>query len=110
MIFSAKNEKKTPLWKLVLSGQKTVTRRRSFHPVGALRAIQSKRGGKSKGRIVIISCVDNEEWCDRNLPKEAENEARKEGFFSWDALWKEINRIYPKGIPSLYRIEFRRID
>lgn len=108
MIFSSKNEKGVPLWKLVLSGEKTVTRRRHPVSVGNTLAVQKKRGTKSIGRVVVLSCVDNEEWCDANLPKEAEPEAAREGFASWNGLWAEINRIYGGKIPTLYRIEFKK--
>jgi hypothetical protein len=56
MIFSAINEDGEPLWKLVLDGKKTVTRRLKPHPIGSIRAIQPKRTSKAIGHIKILDC------------------------------------------------------
>lgn len=114
MIFSAKNDKGVPLWKLVLDGTKTVTRRRSSQPVGAVRAVQAERCRKEVGKIQVVSCQLDCAWFDLSRRNVQGNwnlflkyEAKKEGFSSWENLWKAINKIYPKGVPTLYRIEFK---
>lgn len=107
MIFSAKNEKGEPLWRLVLEGRKVVTRRTKTIQIGKIRAVQSKRGGKSLGYIEIISCVDDEEWCDKHIPQETKAEARREGYYTWEGLWEFLRSHTPKSA-RLYRMEFKK--
>lgn len=109
MIFSSKNEDGVPAWKQVKAKTKTVTRRGYSLPVGIIRAIQPKRTKMGIGFIRILSCIPDEKWCKKNLPQEAEKEAKREGFKTWDGLWFAINKMYPKGLPGLYRIEFELV-
>jgi len=126
MIFSAKNEDGIPLWKLVLSGEKTVTRRKSSKPVGKTYGVFKKPNGVVLGRIKIISCVSDENWIERirnNVTKalstryrrEAvyqevlDKEAEKEGFKTWAGLWRALVDCYTDALPRLYRIEFKLI-
>ena len=110
MIFSAKNEAGVPLWKLVLSGKKTVTRRPKGHSYKVDRdyAMQPKRGKTAKCRIRIIRVEDDQEWCARNLPREARREAKREGFKTWEGVWARIASIYEE-VPPLDRIEFEKL-
>lgn len=105
MIFASKNEDGIPAWKMVLDGTKTVTRRTTPQPVGAVRAIQAKRTGKAIGQIKILSCQDDEEWCDEHIPKEYKEEAAREGFKKWENLWGWLKAHNKKNLP-LYRIAF----
>ena len=106
MIFSARNEDGEEAWRMVLGGRKTVTRRtRSVDP-GKIRAVQAKRGGKALGHIRILSCEWDKLWRAKHLtsPEEAEAEAKREGFKTWEGLWGWI-KSHVSG--ELYRIEFK---
>jgi hypothetical protein len=115
VIFSAENEDGISLLELVLQGKKTVTRRRKPKKVGSTFAVQSKRGGKSLSRAKVVSCVLDEDW--QNFIREHRTfvtpffaeEARREGFRTWDGLWSWIKGHYGDDLPELYRIEFELI-
>lgn len=139
MIFSAKNEEGIPTWKLVLTDEKTVTRRLKPEPVGAIRAVQPGRGKKAVCKIRILSCSTQKEWmeklCDKNVHEMAQKIKRRKKrpdlceFFGelFTNLWHKLdeeaekegfNRIIPlltwfinNKIDYLktYRIEFERI-
>jgi tricorn protease-like protein len=110
MIFSAKNEKNIPTWKLVLTDKKTVTRRLKSIKVGKIIAVQPGRGKKAVCKIQVLSCIRHEIWWVR-LPtgnKQFTDEAEKEGFYTWHSLmeWFASKKIDPF---DTYRIEFERI-
>jgi hypothetical protein len=135
MIFSAKNEKDIPTWELVLTDQKTVTRRMKPEPVGAIRSVQPGRCKKAVCKIRILRCEPHFEAYDRivaeavkktkristktlgdfiggcfSLTMELLNEeAKREGFRSYLGLylWFHTHKI---DIEKTYRIEFERIN
>lgn len=97
MIFAARNEKNQSTCDLVLSGDKTVTRRLDggrVYMVGKTYAVQRGRGLRSEGFIVIVSRMYHYEWVHKileSLPIEEVNgvlahEAACEGFCSWGGL------------------------
>lgn len=115
MIFIAKNEKGEPSWKLVLEGNKTVTRRVKSLPVGKDFAVCPGRGKFAICRAEVIDCIPHQKWIIKKSffltePNDAvqilENEAHKEGFNSWHGL---IKWFRDKGIniDDTYRIEFK---
>lgn len=136
MIFSAKNEKGVPTWKLVITDQKTVTRRLKPEPVGAIRSVQPGRCKKSVCKIRILRCETHDEAADRlskegvekhmkrrvrlnslgdflslisNIALESwDEEAKREGFSSHMYLWSWFY-IHKIEIKDTYRIEFERI-
>lgn len=107
MIFASKNEDGVPAIDLVLSGQKTVTRRTKPVEVGKSLAACPGRGKKALCRIRVLSCVPDVEWRDSHSAVEIEAEAKREGFKTWGGLWRWIWAHNPERKP-LYRIEFER--
>lgn len=118
MIFAAKNEKGIYTWKLVLDGDKTVTRRLKPVRVGKIRAVQPGRGKKAICKIKILECVPHRgraiglydlshDAVDR-FQKALDREAEKEGFCSWKGLleWFDAKGI---NISDTFRIEFKLV-
>lgn len=98
MIFAAKNEDDESTCDLVLSGEKTVTRRKiggRVYEVGKDYAVQRGRGKKQEGRIKILSRMTHNDWIkNQAIPGHLtiigmpflHKEARREGFKSWNGL------------------------
>lgn len=107
MIFCSKNEAGVPAWKLVLSKQKTVTRRIKPVEVGKIVSVQPNRGVKSVCKIKIKSCVFEKTIGETVKLHDLENEAHREGFLSWSGLlnWLEKNGASE----NVYRIEFVKV-
>jgi len=108
MIFCSKNERGELAAELVFQGRKTVTRRIKPLPTGKEFVNQPGRGKKALCRCVVLSCVSDKEWCNKYIPKEAEAEAHREGFETWEGLWAWIKGKY-KIVPELWRIEFKKV-
>ena len=118
MIFAAKNEKGEPSWKLVLDGRKIITRRLKSTTVGKIRAVQPGRGKKSICKIKILRCMPHKNYMIglSNLSDDAvgrfqkalDNEAKKEGFETWQGLLDWLNT---KGIDigDTWRLEFEKV-
>ena len=116
MIFAAKNEKGEPTWKLALEEKKDITRRLEPLPVGKEFAIQPGRGKFAVCRAVVVSCIKHEEWVNtfwnnstyKELLKELEKEAKREGFTKWINVYKYFydRKIYLK---DLFRVEFKLV-
>lgn len=100
LIFSARNEYGEPLWRLVLEGKKTVTRRTKPLAAGKEFAVQPGRGQRAVCRAVVVSCEKE------GLQHCHEDEAKKEGFKSWEGLRNWLKEHNSKRLP-LYRIEFK---
>ena len=100
LIFSARNEDGVPLWKLVVTGAKTVTRRTKPLAVGKEFAVQPGRGKKAVCRAVVVSCEKE------GLQHCFDDEAKREGFKSWEGLREWLIIHNPNGVP-FYRIEFK---
>jgi len=139
MIFSAKNEDGVPSWKLVLTDQKTVTRRLKPEPIGAIRACQPGRCQRAKCQIKILSCMTQREWfkklCDEDVHEMAQKLLKRKkqpGFIDFLSelfvnLWQKMDEDSKKeGFKSwlslliwfinnridyneTYRIEFERV-
>jgi hypothetical protein len=108
VIFAAKNEENIPSWKLVLSGDKTVTRRLKPIQVGKIVAVQPGRRKKAVCYVKVKSCVSHLNWI-WNQHNELDNEeAHKEGFQTAKGL---LNWFEKKGIliEDTWRIEFELI-
>lgn len=115
MIFCSINEKGEHAWQMVMDGRKTITRRTKPQPVGAIRAVCPNRGKKAVCRIKILSCEDDETWFDAipsgpEKTKTLQEEARREGFYTWDNVWAWIRNKYGETLPTIYRIEFEKVD
>jgi len=111
MIFVAKNEKGEPTWKLVLEGRKTVTRRLKPMSIGKEFAVQPGRGKFAVCRAKVISCMDCDNWYTSEIANKGnehllDEEAKREGFYSWDALLEWLINKYGEDLPTFYRIEF----
>ena len=91
MIFSAVNEDGEPLWKLVMDGRKTVTRRLKPQTIGSIRAVQPKRTSKAIGHIKIIDCRQ-ETWLGQGITNKTE-EAHLEGFRNWERIEEFFYKI-----------------
>lgn len=124
MIFCAKNEDGIPTWKLVLEGKKTVTRRLKPMLVGKEFAIQPGRGKRAVARGKVTLCCNskaykanaillmrytNIDYLVATIQAFLEEEARKEGFKSYEGLlvWFVNHKI---NINNTYRIEFEVIE
>lgn len=117
MIFCSRNEDNVLAADMVNAGEKTISRRKNPEIPGTSRACCPGRGKFAVCRIIILSCEDDAEWQARQRAKslaegvpddgwQAE-EARKEGFKTWDGLWSCIFKLHHGEAPSqLYRIEF----
>ena len=104
----------SPLFKMVLCGKKTVTRRRvkgyddkCRYKVGRTYAVQAGRGFKGAGRIEILSVKKEHLW-----QISTQGEHKKEGFNSleeffgyWTYLYKKIDLD-----TSVWRIEFKVVS
>ena len=123
MIFSSRNEDGVPKWQQVMDGTATVTRRPHPAIVGKIYAVQATQGGKVLGRIRCVGCVEEEVWnhfffnlivdisgyIGRPQAREPfDAEAHREGFETWEGLWKALREIY--GDRKLYRIEFKKVE
>lgn len=116
MIFCSRNEDCEPAWKLIMDGQKTVTRRLKPIEVGKIVAVQPNRGKKAVGHIRIISCMPQSEWIfalkGQNLYNELVllQEANREGFGCWQSLIAWFNNHKPLiRLDDTYRIRFELI-
>lgn len=112
MIFCSRNEAGVPKWKLIQEGRATVTRRLKPEQVGKIRAVQPGRGKSAVCRVRIIGCIPDMKWQDEHIPAEAEAEARREGFLTWEGLWECLSKLhrFPAGQPpAFYRIEFELV-
>jgi hypothetical protein len=96
-----------------MDGTATVTRRTKPENVGSIRAVQPNRCKKAVGHIQILSCVEDEVWQDSIPPKDRERmfaeEAKREGFNTWEGLWGCIGKLHSNNLPKLYRLEFVRV-
>ena len=117
MIFIAKNEDGESSWKLVQDGVKTVTRRMKPMDVGKEFAICPGRGKYAVCRAKVIDCMNSLEHFHRysqqkevyrSLNEYKADEARLEGFNSWDGLmrWFQKHKI---NFADTFRIEFELI-
>ena len=108
MIFSAVNEDGEPLWKLVMDGRKTVTRRLKPQPIGSIRAIQPKRTAKGIGFIKIIDCR-KELYLGQGVVN-TETEAYLEGFKDWNSIVDFFIETYGSDSITNYRLKFERVE
>ena len=112
IIFRAKNERGEPSWKLAKEGKKTVTRRLKPMEVGKIFAIQPGRGKKAVCHGKAISCMDCAIWYEQEITKNCnehllDEEAKKEGFETWEGLINWLVLKYGEILPDFYRIEFK---
>jgi hypothetical protein len=107
MIFSAINEDGEPLWKLVLDGKKTVTRRLKPQSIGSIRAIQPKRTSKAIGHIKILDCR-KELYFGQGVAN-TETEAHLEGFKKWETIKDFFIKKYGSTSITDYRLKFERV-
>lgn len=117
MIFCAKNEDGIPTWKLVLAGEKIVTRRMKPMPIGKTFAVCPGRGKKAVCRAEVTDCqlskvhwhvyAHNKELFE-NIQEYKQEEADCEGFKTWDGLmrWFQKHNIQ---FADTFRIEFKVI-
>jgi len=89
VIFCARNEDGIPTWQLVLSGDKTTTRRIKPMVVGKEFAIQPGRGKFAVCRGRVLSCINSlDHWKGHkgDICGYKNVEAALEGFNSWRGL------------------------
>ena len=116
MIFISKNENGEAKIDKILAmkpGDRMATRRVRPVKEGSIRSVQPGRGKTHVTYIKVVSCVLHEKWFRKHIahhPMEIQkqrldDEARLEGFGSWQALLSTIERL-GMDINDLYRIEF----
>ena len=121
MIFISKNEKgETKIDKILAMkpGDRMVTKR--LRPVlPGVRAVQPGRGKHQVCKIRVVSCVLHWEWywarihpcSDVVKQQRLDNEARLEGFETWQGFLDCINGMHKKiDLNELYRIEFEKVQ
>lgn len=107
MIFNSKNENGIPAWKQVLLETKTVTRRLKPIEIGKIRAVQPNRAKKAVGYIEILDCRQ-ETYVGQGI-EDIQEEAKKEGFLTWNGLENWFREKYGTPNITVYRIEFKKI-
>jgi len=115
MIFISKNEKGEYAWDLVNRGIKTVTRRLKPLPVGKEFAVQPGRGKFAVCKARVISCMNDDYWyehaiAEKGLEHLLDEEAKREGFETWEGLIGWLVSKYGEDLPKLFRIEFEKLS
>jgi len=114
LIFVAKNEAGVPTWELAKNKKKRVTSRVKPMAVGKDFAIQPGRGKYAVCRAKVVSCENRLEHYKRtchgvSLPAWKWQEAKLEGFLSWDGLMRYFQQ-HEINFMDLYRIEFNLVE
>jgi len=111
MIFCAKNEDGIPTWQLVLTGEKTVSRRLKPMQIGKEFAVCPGRGKHAVCRAVVIDCTLSKVHYHAKEMDPADYkylEAKMEGFKTWDYLMYWL-RSHGIKFEDTFRIEFKVI-